>query len=120
MFGFSMSETLPPIQIAQQPIDQEISDALFNVLPASWTGIKLEARRTVTGPTSESYQIGLLSTQNKPGLAIVSDELQDAIRRLFLLHKRYKTGVRLARYILEEGPRGWALVSEFEYEDPVN
>jgi len=112
-----MSETAPPIQIAQQPIDKEVSDELFRVLPESWRGIRMEARRIVQGPGSESYRIELVSTENKPGLAFPSDELQDAIRKLFLLHKRYSTNLSLARYILEEGPNGWRLVSEFEYDE---
>jgi hypothetical protein len=115
-----MSSPSLPIQLAQQPIDREISDALFGVLPDGWTGIQLEARKTVLGPGSESYRISMVSTQNKPGIASVSEELQDAIRKLFVLHKQYGTGMVLARYILEEGPNGWGLVSEFEYDDKKN
>lgn len=113
------SPTLP-IQLAQQPIDREISDALFGVLPRGWAGIQLEARLNIVGANSESYQISIISTQNKPGFASISDDLQTAIRNLFLLHKQYKTGMILARYILEEGPNGWGLVSEFKYKDNAN
>lgn len=107
------------IQVAQQPIDRKMSDALFGVLPEGWAGIRLEARRQVTGPTSESYRIELKSTEGLPGLASVSEELEDAVRQLFMLHRRYATDLSLARYLLEEGPAGWGLVSEFEYGRPV-
>ncbi len=112
-----MSEADIPIQIAQQPVDNEISAALFGVLPEDWGGIRIEARRTVVGAGAESYRIDLISTENKPGLAFVSDELQDAVRKLFLLHKRHNTNLCLARYILQQGLDGWNLVSEFEYDD---
>jgi hypothetical protein len=105
------------IQIKQMPIDQRISDELFGVLPDGWKAVHLEARRIVAGPNSESYRIQISSPENKPGVATVSDELQTAIRELFLLHKKHKTGMCLARYILENGRKGWNLVSEFEYDD---
>jgi hypothetical protein len=46
-----------------------------------------------------------------------SDDIQAAIRELFVFHKRHKTGMHMARYILENGRQGWGLVSEFEYDD---
>jgi hypothetical protein len=104
------------LQIEQQPIDRKIGQEILRALPPEWKSALLTAERHAKDGGSETYRITLGSQKGEPGVALVSDELQGAIRALFLLHAKHETELKLARYIVEHGPKGWNLVSEFEYE----
>jgi len=104
------------IQIEQQPIDERIGQAMMEAMPTHWQGIALNVERNGEAD-AERYTIDLGPLQGEPGLAIVSDELQDAIRELYLLHRSHGTGMRVARYFVQPDGDEWKLVSEFEYDD---
>jgi hypothetical protein len=104
------------IQLEQQPIDRRIGQELMRILPKGWQGIELTAERRPEGLDSATYRTSLRARHGEAGVAFVSEELEDALRGLFLLHDRRKTRMKLARYIVDHGEKGWKLVSEFEYE----
>jgi hypothetical protein len=104
------------IQIEQQPLDERIGQEIMKAMPRNWRGAVLTAERS-GDDRSERYSIKLSPLKAEPGVAIASQDLQDAIRELYQLHKRHGTGMRVARYSVEPDGSEWRLVSEFEYDD---
>ena len=104
------------IQIEQQPLDERIGQEIMQAMPSNWRGAALTAERS-GDEKSERYTLKLSSLQGEPGVAIASQDLQDAVRELYQLHKRHGTGLRVARYFVEPDGSEWRLVSEFEYDD---
>ncbi|HEY2513926.1 MAG TPA: hypothetical protein VGI39_23825 [Polyangiaceae bacterium] len=104
------------IQIEQIPIDQRIGQAVFASMPAHWQGAALTAERKTEG-TNESYRIEISARPAAPGIALASEALELAIRELFLLHRRHKTGMRVAQYFIERAGGQPQLVAEFKYDD---
>jgi hypothetical protein len=50
------------------------------------------------------------------GIALVSDELQDRVRELFLLNERFKTDLRGIRYEYTQQPDGrWSFAADYDY-----
>ena len=103
------------IQLDQIPIDQRIGQAVFAAMPAHWQGAALSAERTTEG-TTETYRIQISARPAAPGVALASEALERAIRELFLLHRRYKTGMRVAEYFVERAGGQPQLVAEFKYD----
>jgi hypothetical protein len=53
----------------------------------------------------------------QPGVAFVSDALQDRIRELFLLNQRFHTGLRRILYTYNRQPDGrWSFKGAYDYK----
>jgi hypothetical protein len=57
-----------------------------------------------------------ISGEGQPGIALVSDELQTALRGLFLLYERHQVPLKSATYTYDQRPDGrWSFQGAYEY-----
>ena len=57
-----------------------------------------------------------LNGSGQPGLAVVSDSLQDEVRKLFLLNERFNSNLRGISYAYERKPDGrWSFNGKYDY-----
>lgn len=99
----------------QFPLDQKIFTEVLNCLPKEWTRAKLEV--SASGNASGGDEMAIrIDPQRQHGIAIVSDALQDAIRELFLLYKRFNNPLKGMTYSYQRRPDGrWTFVSQYSY-----
>jgi hypothetical protein len=67
------------LQRLQGAIDQAMFAEVIRCLPKNWTKVRLDASIVSEGPGGTKMSIRL-DALGQPGVAIVSDELQDKIR----------------------------------------
>jgi len=96
-------------------IDQAIFTEVLACIPRAWKNAKLEASSRDTSGNGSSVAIRI-DAMKQPGIALVSDPLQSQVRELFLLNKRFKTGLRRIVYTYSQQPDGrWSFVADYEY-----
>ena len=97
----------------QFPIDQRIVGAALACIPAEWTSFEVKAEES----GENSYRVSLVPKPPDHGVANPSDELLTVVRELYLLHRKHKTGMSKATYVIREAEGRWSFVSEYEYDD---
>lgn len=103
------------LQQEQFPIDRSIFAEVLACIPDTWTHVRLVAsvRETSSAGTTMSLS---LEGSGQPGLAVVSDALQDEVRKLFLLNHRFNSNLRGISYAYERRPDGrWSFNGSYEY-----
>jgi hypothetical protein len=103
------------LQELQFPIDQAIFAEVLKALPKGWTRARLEAKASEIGPTSTRISVRI-DGLGQPGVAVVSDELQDRVRELFSLNERFKTDLVGIDYSYSLDPDGrWDFSGDYDY-----
>ena len=103
------------LQQLQFPIDKAIFEEVLAGLPPGWTRASLDVKVTHLSAEGASYGIRI-DGLGQPGLATVSDELQNRVRELFLLNERFKTDLIGFTYTYTQAPDGrWAFEADYEY-----
>lgn len=103
------------LQDLQFPIDRAIFAEVLEGLPPQWTRAELQVQATRVSATESRYSIRI-DGLGQPGLATVTDALQDHIRELFLLNERFKTDLIGLTYTYTRADDGrWAFEAEYEY-----
>lgn len=101
----------------QIDVDRAIFGAVLGCLPPEWTRARLRARVARTGPEGIELELSI-DAMGQEGIAIVSDELQDAVRALFLLHEQHSTNLAGLAYSYERRADGrWAFSADLDYAD---
>jgi hypothetical protein len=111
----SRSTRVSALQQKQFPIDRAIFAEVLACIPDAWTHVRLYAsvRETSSAGTTMSLS---LDGSGQPGLAIVSDALQEEVRKLFLLNGRFNSNLRAISYAYERRPDGrWSFNASYEY-----
>lgn len=106
------------LQDLQFPIDQSIFAAVLACIPSDWGRAQLvasvEESAGSRSATSMSVRIDALS---QPGIALVSDELQDRVRELFLVNAKFKTNLRGITYNYTRNADGrWLFKGDYAYQ----
>lgn len=103
------------LQDLQFPIDQQIFAEVLACLPPDWTRATLEVWKPTSSAPGSSLAIKI-DGGGQPGIALVSDALQDRVRALFLLNERFKTGLRRILYAYVQRPDGrWSFTGDYDY-----
>ncbi|MCY1016431.1 hypothetical protein [Pyxidicoccus sp. MSG2] len=106
------------LQEEQLPIDRELGGAVLALLPSQWDAASLRAERQPGTDSSESYVLSIEPLAVGSGTVVPDEEVQLAVRKLFLLHRRYTTGLRSACYVFRRKPDGrWAFTADFQYDE---
>lgn len=106
------------LQDEQLPIDRELGGAVLALLPENWNAATLVAMRKAGDEDSESYMLSIEPPAGTPGTAAPDEKVQLAVRKLFLLHRRYATGLRVASYVFRRRPDGrWSFTADFQYDE---
>ena len=103
------------LQDLQYPIDYRIFGVLLACLPAHWSRAKLLASAEGTGSESTTMALSI-DPLGQTGIALVSDELQDSVRELFLLNEKFKTNLRGIAYTYSRNENGrWLFNGDYNY-----
>lgn len=106
------------LQTQQFALDNEIFGKVLKCVPRDWGKIGLHAASSSNGSTSMSIHI---DSNGQAGIGIVSDELTESIRRLFLLHQEYKTDLCGVIYTYNKTPEGkWKFSCDYQYKENEN
>ena len=106
------------LQEEQLPIDRELGGAVLALLPSQWDAASLRAERQLGTGNSESYVLSIEPLAGGHGTVVPDEKVQHAVRKLFLLHRRYSTGLQSASYVFRRKPDGrWAFTADFQYDD---
>ena len=102
------------LQELQYPIDQAIFAELLPCLPPTWKKTKLVASQPPSGRSMKMR----IEALGQPGAASPSDELQAAVRELFVLNNRFNSGLLAIEYSYELLPDGkWSFAGDYKYAD---
>lgn len=106
------------LQEEQLTIDRELGGAVLALLPPDWTAASLQAERKSGAAGSEGYTLSIEPLAGSSGIVVPDEEVQLAVRKLFLLHQRYATGLRGASYVFRRKPDGrWSFTVDFQYDE---
>lgn len=106
------------LQDEQLPVDRELGGAVLALLPDSWNIATLVAERKEGDGDSESYALSIEPPTGVPGTVAPDEKIQLAVRKLFLLHRRYATGLRVASYVFRRRADGrWSFTADFQYDE---
>ena len=102
------------LQSSQFPLDQAIHQEVLRCIPSTWVKATLRAS---SATDSGSVQMTVVSdSAGQPGIALVSDELQDQLRALFLLNDKHQADLLGLTYSYTRGADGsWAFVQKYSY-----
>lgn len=99
-------------------MDHELGQALLTRVPREWNAVIMIVERRLGLQDRDEYRLSLESPTNSPGVAIVDEALNLIVRKLFLLHRRYMTGLKGMTYTFRRRPDGrWAWTAEYQYEN---
>ena len=99
----------------QRPIDEAIYVEVLACMPKGWKKCKLVASETKSPSGGVNMKVSI-DGMGQPGLAVVSDALEDRVRQLFLLHGKFSTELRGIEYSYTLRPDGrWAWEATFDY-----
>jgi hypothetical protein len=105
------------LQDEQFAVDRELGQAVLAQVPQGWHMVTLRAENQPGPQGTERYQISFETAPGVPGAMVANETTQLAVRKLFLLHRRYATGMKVAIYLFRQRPDGrWGWNAEYEYE----
>ncbi|ATB41777.1 hypothetical protein CYFUS_007247 [Cystobacter fuscus] len=106
------------LQDEQFEVDRELGRAVLARMPQGWHAVTLRAECKPGAGDKESYQLSFETAPGVPGSMVADESMEFAVRKLFLLHRRYATGLKVATYLFRQRPdERWAWSADYEYED---
>jgi len=104
------------LQQLQGPIDQAIFAEVLACIPKDWVKVRLDATVLSEGPGGTKMSIRL-EALGQTGIGIVSDELQDKVRELFLVNAKFNTELQGIHYeyALDASDGRWTFDGEYDY-----
>jgi hypothetical protein len=103
------------LQQLQFPVDRAIYAEVLACLPGTWNRATLRASSEEAAPGDVRMAVRI-DGMGQPGIALVSDALQDRVRELFLLNQRFRTGLRGIVYTYQQRSDGrWSFLADYDY-----
>jgi hypothetical protein len=103
------------LQASQFSLDRSIHQEVLRSIPSTWVKATLlaDSRCTDAGSTQMTVRIDGVG---QPGIALVSDELQDNLRGIFLLTEQHKSDLLGLTYsYTREADGRWSFVQKYRY-----
>jgi len=101
--------------LEQLALEQDLHQAVLRALPPSWDKASLKAAITGQSATGTTMSMSI-DGMGQPGLAIVSEEIRDQLREIFLLHEREHTDLVSVTYDYVRQPDGsWTHSQNYKY-----